>query len=551
MRARGAIRFAALACAAAGVGAQQAPRPRLAVVLVVDQLASWVLAEARPFLTAGGFARLEAEGVHFSRCAYRHACTLTGPGHATIATGAPAAVHGIVGNEWYDRARRAAVYCVDGGEEAALVGGRGGPRGPDLLLAPTLADAMKAQLGDGCQVVTMSWKDRSAVLSAGGTADVALFADLATGCFVTSAHYAAALPAFVERFNARAPCASFFAREWRRTGPDTAYAGLVDDRPFETPSPRGTRTLPECVDGGLAAPGPAFYSHLERSPYANEVLLDLADEAMRAVGLGRDEVPDLLCVSFSANDLIGHARGPRSVEVRDACLRLDDQLARFLRMLDVRVGRGRYTLVLTADHGVGPVPESLPPEARARRDARFGTRVREAAEQTLRKAHGAPGEGRKFVVYVSATDLYFDHEVLRERGVPPADAARQVAAALQRLDGVADARPVADVLAGGDAGPFAAALRAALHPERSGDVAVVRARYLLGTSTTASHGTPWEYDSEVPLFGLGPGLRAGLLCEVPVDPGLAASLTARLLGIEPPAAADVAVPADVLVPATR
>src|SRR5262245_14708016 len=320
-----------------------AARPRLVVICSIDQLARWVFDAALPHFAAdGGFRRLLDQGISFPNCAYRHACTETGPGHATIGTGVDARVHGISKNEWWDTQARRTVYCVGDPAAAALPEfplGKG--RGPGRLLVPTLGDLLK-QHDAACKVVSISHKDRSAILMAGARADAVLWFENGAGSFVTNATWGNAASQWLLDFAATRPADRFFGWTWERSAGDDAYAGLDDDRKFEMAhSSGGKRTLPVKVVGGrLDEPGAPFYLEAFLSPIADEVVLDATLAALRGAGLGQDDTPDLLCVSFSATDTVGHFFCPDGVEARDTLLRVDRLLARLLRELDERVGAG-------------------------------------------------------------------------------------------------------------------------------------------------------------------------------------------------------------------
>lgn len=534
-------------CLPAAAAPTQAPRPALTVFVSVDQLAKWVFEDAFPhFVPRRGFRRLVDFGVYFDHCAYRHGCTETGPGHATIGTGATAAVHGIVANQWLDPATGKGVYCATS-PDASPVGGGAAGRGPGTLLVPTLGDALKEQV-PGSQVVSISLKDRAAILMGGARSDIALWFDPASGRFVTSTAYARMRPAWLDRFEGAFPMERFFGQEWDAIGEPAAYAGLVDDRPFEGADPNGCRTLPERIDGGLAAPGPRYYGQVYTSPFGNTALVDLARAAIAAYHLGADDVPDLLCVGFSSTDAIGHRNGPLSVEVRDTLLRLDQQLEDLLRTLDAHVGHGRYAVFLTADHGVGPAPESdAAREHHGGRAPRYALRVRSAAERALRGAYGAPPDGHeRWVRGLAGPWLYLDRAALDARHIDRAEAAAEAAAALGEIDSVHAAIPTIGDAEGADP-ELAAILADTAHEGRSGDVWVVIEPYWLGYPTpTASHGSPWPYDREVPLLAYGPGLRKGARVSTPVTPGTAVVLAAALWGIEPPSGARDPLPSAAL-----
>jgi len=522
-------------------------RPRLVVVISVDQLARWVLDEVYPFLPEGGIRRLVESGTDFTNCAYLHACTETGPGHATIGTGAPAAIHGIIANEWWDQDGSRRRYCVsdEAGRPVGYQGSRG--IGPGLLLVPTLGEALKAQRGSACKVISLSWKDRAAVLMAGRGADLAAWMNFAKGDFVSSTSYVPELPAWLTSFNRERHVDGYFAKTWDREDNDAAFADLIDDRKFEGVDYDRRRTLPERIDGGLEEPGPRFYDHLYRSPYSNRVLLELAEVAVREERLGRDEYPDLLYLGFSANDVVGHRFGPRSYEARDISLKFDRQLAELLSFLDESVGVERYAVVLSADHGVDEIPEALQSAGvDAGRSPRLLRKLRKVADKSLRKAYGPPPEGTpRWVWGVSGRGLHLNLGALATRKIPVEDAEACVAEALSELSELVRVA-IADELSEDETDPLLRALYFGRQPQRSGELLYVQRAHWLAGTTPASHGSPYPYDREVPMLAAGPGIRAGWREQSAVSPGLIAVLVARLLGIDPPAAAEETVPEGVL-----
>ncbi len=549
--------FLALALAGVTLGvttaAQQATgaianpaRPRLVVLCGVDQLARWVFDAGRPFFAEdGGFAELQRRGATFTNCAFEHACTETGPGHATIGTGAPAALHGIARNRWYSPQSRRAVYCA-GAAAAPLPGlDEGKNRGAGRLLAPTLAEVMEREI-PGTRTVGVSWKDRSAILMVGDHADTAAWIETGTGRLVTNRTWGPQVPEWVAQFNRDGVIDSFFDWEWTRTGPAAAYDGLVDDRPYESKhGASDSRSLPARLVG-KGGRDRAFYSQVYNSPAGNEIIRIAATRAVDGMQLGQDDTPDLLAVSFSSTDVVGHYFGPDSVESRDALLRLDRELATLLTFLDERVGRDRYAFFLTADHGVGPTPEWAKERGLDAGRGVLQVQARAAAERDIKRELGDPPAGQRYIAHVGEWALVLngaafageDGELRRAR------AAQVAAAAVGNVRGMKAGYTTAEILAG--AHPDDAivnALRAALHPDRAGDVQLVPQPYWLDGSITASHGTPHDYDREVVGLVFGPGVPAGVTIDDPVTPGLGAVLFARMLGIPIPALATAAVPA--------
>ncbi|MBK8096401.1 MAG: alkaline phosphatase family protein [Planctomycetes bacterium] len=538
--------------------ANPSARPRLLVLCSVDQLATWVWNNGRPFFRAtGGFQRLLRDGVHLPQCAYLHACTETGPGHATLGTGAPANVHGIVKNQWFVPENGKKIYCVEQ-EMAALPDlPEGKNRGPGLLRVPTLGDALKAQV-PGSKVVSVSWKDRSAILMGGRSADVCAWLENTTGRLVTNTAWVTATPPWITAFNREGTVDKFFGWTWDRFGPEAAYAGLVDDRLFEVPHQNGSnqKTLPQPLTGGKPDPDTAFYAQVYNSPIGNEVVLLAAQAAITGHELGHDDVPDLLCVSFSATDVIGHGFGPESVESRDALLRLDDQLGRLLAFLDEHVGAGQWAFLLSADHGVGPTPEAAKEQGLDAGRGVLQTRARAAAEQALVQAFGDRKGDQPYIQQASEFSFFLEpaaleaHRGERSLAEMTVAASRVAATAAVKAPGILAAWATADILADGkdQAEPLRRALFYAIHPGRAGEVQLVIKPYWLDGVTPASHGTPHPYDREVVGLALGPGLARGVSLAAPVSPGVFASIGARLLAISPPPAATEVVPDGVFAP---
>ncbi len=530
---------------------QDAPPPRLVVLCAVDQLAAWVFAAGQPHLSPdGGFARLAREGVTFTQCAYEHACTETGPGHATVGTGVAANVHGIVRNKWWVPALNKAIYCVDEKVAALPDLPEGKDRGAGLMLAETLAGAMKQGIR-GSLAGSVAWKDRSAIAMAGPKADLAVWCENATGRFVTNTGWTAQTPQWLQLWNGRAVIDSFFRQQWERTGPDSAYAGLVDDRPYELAHFNGTqmRTLPTSLDGGLSKPGVEFYTQIYNSPFGNTTVRLAAEAMVRGMGLGADAIPDVLCVGFSSTDLVGHYFGPDSVEARDALLRLDRDLLTLLAFLDAQVGKGQWAMFVTADHGIVMTPEWARAQGVDAGRGAIQTMVGAAVEKSLRDRFGVPADSKRYLSHVGEYSLFFDDAVLESvRGDTPiaelrAAASQVAAAAATKAKGIAAAYSTAELLASGGTDAIEKALVKALAPGRAGEVQlVVKPNWLDGT-TPASHGSPHPYDREVVGFAIGGGAPAGVVCTDPITPGFGAVWFRQRLGLPRPAAAVDTVPA--------
>jgi Type I phosphodiesterase / nucleotide pyrophosphatase len=555
--------------------AQPTEAPRLAVLIVFDQMRGDYVSRWDSLFGAGGFRRLKSEGAWFTACHYPYANTVTGAGHATVATGCLPRKHGIIGNDWYDRRLAADVNCVSDEHYkqvpaapagildlvGALNSARRG-RAPTRLLVPTLGDALKEATGGKARVISLSMKDRSAILPGGRHADGCYWFQTSTGTCVTSTYYHDHLPLWVAEFNRSRPADRWFKKRWDRFRPELDYVRYSgpDDVPAEGTGSGQGRTFPHPMDGGLKQPGELYYLAVYDSPFANDLLLDLAKRAIEEDRLGQRDVPDLLCVSFSSNDAVGHTYGPDSQEVLDITLRADRLMEKLLSYLDAKVGRGRYVLAVTADHGVCPLPEVA--RAEGKDAGRISTDViGKDLEAFLDMRFGPNGPGIHWIEGRQELWLYLNERLLRQRKVEHAVVERAAADWLKQQPGIQTAytraefdreEPLAD--------PVAEAVRLSSHPSRCGDIAVILKPYYLFQAssnrndplqrpTGTTHGTPHSYDTYVPLFVYGPGIQPGTQ-DSRVSPAAAPVILARALGIGAPPDADTSVPRAVFAEST-
>lgn len=543
----------------------QPDRPRLAVLITIDQLRGDYLSRWNELFVRGGFQRLMSEGTWFRNCHYPYAHTVTGPGHASLATGCSPSKHGIIGNEWYDRETAETVYCAGSpryqrvppaplnasskldkehknAEPAKKNRGQGSP---DRLMTPTVADALKEATGGKARVVSLSFKDRSAVLPGGRRPDACYWFD-GDGNAITSTYYRDRLHPWVAEFNQARPADRWFGQTWYRLREDLDYVPYSgpDDVTSEGTGFGQGRTFPHPLTGGKPRIGKEFYEALYNSPFGNEVLLELVKRAVLGEQLGRHDVPDLLCVSFSSNDPVGHCWGPDSQEVMDVTLRTDLILKDLLGFLDAQVGKGRYVVVLSADHGVSPLPEL------SRAQGKDAGRVlpelmKKQAEAFLCRAFGNKNEKDRWIEAAVFPWLYLNRKLIRERGLAQSAVEDALASWLCQQDGILSAYTRTQLLNGlpvEDA--LGERVRRSFHPERSGDVAVVTKPYYVYLDeflTGTGHNTGHPFTAHVPLLAYGPGVK-GQTRDDAVTPQAAAVILAHLLGIKPPAAAEPPLP---------
>jgi hypothetical protein len=501
--------LALLACLAAALPAAAKP-PRLTVVIVVDGLGTELLQRSRGAFT-GGLARLQGEGAMFPAMRYEVAECVTAAGHATLSTGAWPARHGVVGNRVFNRAAGQIEPVFADPAHPVLDAPLGlDDASPANLIAETLADRLRASTSLRGKAIAISGKPRAAIALAGRLGEAWWFHEQ-VGRFVTGTWYRKELPAWVKGFNERRLPDSFHGRRWELLNRDTTYTGQ-DERPFESDWYGLGRTFPHPLSGGLSSPGPQSYSALASSPQMYEVLVPFVKAAIDGEQLGRDDVPDLLAVSLSPLDRTYHLYGPTSWEMQDHLRRLDAALAELISHAERAAGgKGNLTVVLTGDHGGANIPEEW--AALGLDAARVNpTALLTGLNEELARRFGVP----KAAVELEEVDVYLDERALAATKVDPASVRRAAAEWLSRHPDVHLAVAKEDVWSPADS-PALRALRNGYVAERSGDVLMVLKpfRVLDGEAHGTSHGTPWSYDAEVPLFLFGRGVKPGHYASVP------------------------------------
>ena len=505
-----------------------AARPRLVVVLVVDQFRS-DYARTYGQQWTKGLRRLMTRGAVFPLGAFPYAYTVTCPGHATIATGAPPSVHGMIGNDWFDRGRGRSIACTD--DQTAVSAALGGATGTErhslrLLRTATLADEIRRQhAASRPRIAAVSLKARSALTLAGQPSpDTVAIWEEDNGTWASSTVYAKP-PAAVDAFVRANPVTAAYGQRWARLLPRSAFL-FEDDVPHEPPP----HVFPHVLDSSTGRADNSFVTRWERSPKSDEYTLDIALRLIDALDLGRRDTTDVLGISFSALDLVGHRFGPRSHEVQDVLARLDVFVGRLLEALDRAVGPDRYVLGFSSDHGVAPVPEQA--TAQGLPAGRFTTTsLRQAAEAALVTTLGI---GR-YVAGTSSQHIYL-HQGVPERIANTAGATRQIEDALYTIPAVARVFWASELAATTPtADGLLRAARLSYVPGRSGDIVVIPRPYWMAQATGTTHGTPYLYDQEVPVVLFGAGVKPGRYY-VPAAPLDLAPTLASLAGIVMPQA---------------
>jgi predicted AlkP superfamily pyrophosphatase or phosphodiesterase len=508
---RAAAAFVLLLAAHAAHAAPAAP-PKLVVVIVVDQMRGDYIQRYGPQWT-GGLRRLVDGGAWFRRAAYPYLTTVTCVGHATVSTGTLPRTHGIVGNSWFDRELGRSVGCTADPKQTNISysAPAAGGEGPWRLQTATLSDELRTQMPVPARVVTMSIKERTAIMLAGHRADAVIWFNAGAGGFVTSSAYASAPVPFVTAFTKANPVTADFGKVWTRTLPEGQYLH-ADAGTGEKPAAYWSAEFPHALKAKGEAPDAQFFEAWESSPFSDDYLGRMAMASVDALKLGQGKGTDFVGISFSALDLVGHDFGPTSHEVQDTLVRLDRTIGALLAHLDRTVGAGHYVVAFTSDHGAAPIPEQA---AAAALDAGRldSASVRQALQQALEAALG-PGQ---YLVRSQYSDLILPPDVVERLRRDPL-AAREVLRAVRAVPGVAAAFYADELDSHAAAGDRdARAARLGYYPGRSGDLIVMPKPYWFFVTadgspqpgSATSHGTMYGYDQQVPIILFGHGIKPG------------------------------------------
>lgn len=514
---RSALAAALLFAASSGSAERDGQRshhesPRLVVSIVVDQMRYDYLYRYWDDYGDDGFRRLLNEGFSFDNASFDYAPTYTGPGHASIHTGTTPSQHGIIGNAWYLRDEDRTTYVVeDSSAEPVGTESAAGRMSPKWLLASTLSDELRLHTNNRSRAVAFSLKDRGAILAAGRLGDAYWFEPRA-GMIISSNHYMDALPDWVTEFNDRDLVGAYLEEPWETLLPIEAYtASIDDDNPYES---RFSRTFPHDVPAMAAQQGRQV---LQFTPRGNTYTFDFARAAIAGEKLGQDEFTDLLAISFSSTDYIGHGYAPTSVEVQDTYLRLDRELGEFLDHLDETIGLEDVLIVLTSDHGAGHNPIYLQDQ---------GIPAGYLASSVIPSQEGRPTGvaaglsafyeavyGSDLLLAFSNHQVFLDHEQLASMGLGRADVEQATVDYLIAHEELVVGALGASTLNGADLPEgIRKRIQRGFHQKRSGDVAVWfkphwMPRFADPTGTT--HFSPYSYDTRAPMVFFGYDIPAG------------------------------------------
>ncbi|PUZ24898.1 alkaline phosphatase family protein [Chitinophaga parva] len=475
-------------------------RPKLVVGVVVDQMRWDYLYRFADRYTSNGFRRLVNQGFSCENTLINYTPTITACGHTCVYTGSVPAVHGIIGNDWYNASLNRHFYCA----EDTTVNGVGndskaGKMSPRNLLATTVTDELRLATNFQSKVIGVALKDRGAILPAGHAANAAYWYDGASGKWISSTYYMNELPAWVKAFNDKKYPEQYLKQPWNTLYPLESYTlSTADDKPYEG-------RFSGAANSAFPHAFPTPMNSIASSPYGNTMTLEFAKQAVENYQLGKGKVTDFLAVSLSSTDYVGHQFGPNSIEAEDTYLRLDKDLGDFFNYLDATVGKGNYLFFLTADHGVAHVPgfleeNKIPGGVWSENDLAGKVNSLVAAQF-----------GIEHVIAGAANyQFWLDHAAIEKAGKNEAEVISFITGELKKMEPIADAINLHKV---GDYAlpePLHTMVINGYNVKRGGDIQLIpQPGWIDGGKTGTTHGIWNPYDAHIPLVFMGWGIHAG------------------------------------------
>lgn len=513
--------------------------PKLVVGIVVDQMKMEYLYRFQNDFSEHGFNRLMNNGYVFQNMHYNYMPTYTAPGHASIYTGTTPSMHGIVGNEWYHRILKKEVYCTDDESVTTLVPGteKEGKMSPKNLQSSTITDELKLATNFKGKVIGISIKDRGAILPAGHFADWA-FWYCKTGDFISSSFYGPKLPSWVQDFNIEKKYLPYINNGWDLLKPiDTYNESLSDVNPYEGKLYKNEPNFPYNLKEMLSKNDPGI---IRTTPFGNNLLADFAIKAIENEGLGKDAITDFLALSFSSTDYVGHTFGPRSIEIQDTYLRLDQTIADFLAYLDKNVGKNNYLVFLTADHAGAENVTYL-------KDNKYQVINinRKDVENDL-KAFSKTTFGEDLILNYDSFNVHFDNDAINKKGLDFSKIKQAFKEFLYTKEYVKRVYTEEEILTSSGKDTLLDFVAKGYDPTQNGELYFVyKPAYIEYSATGTSHGSPYTYDTHVPLLFYGWHVNKGETYDKKVITQIAPTV-AQMLKITLPNSTESSVLLEVL-----
>ena len=486
--------------------AQQSDSPKLIVGIVVDQMCYEYLYRYYNKFGEDGIRKLMNKGTNCRNTDFNYIPTYTGPGHASIYTGTTPTNHGIVGNDWYDRSFGASVNCV--GDSTVFSIGTlttNGECSPFNLKVNTITDQLKLTYPDS-KVISMSIKNRGAILPGGHLSDGSYWYDYSSGKFITSSFFMDSLPEWVQSFNNGDCLSNYEKMTWNTLYDiDTYTESEEDDSPYEHLLPgKTTPTFPYSFKDMTLSEDITFPGIFPYTPFANTYLKDFAMASIEAEGLGQDDQTDMLCISFSSTDIIGHVFGPYSIEIEDTYLRFDKDIAALIKALEEKVGKDEFVIFFTADHAVVPVPQYL-----IDKKLPGGYFFVDTNLYALRTAITAK-YGEDLVLAQTNLNVYLDNDRIKALNLNKEEVEIFTARIISEWSGVKHVYTSSQLESPGVSNEWKDMVRRGFHAAESGNVLyILEPGYLPkssdyeGARKGTSHGSAFSYDTHVPLIWYG------------------------------------------------
>jgi predicted AlkP superfamily pyrophosphatase or phosphodiesterase len=482
----------------------QGQKPKLVVGIVVDQMRNDYISKYWNKYGEGGFKKLVSNGFYCKNTHYNYVPTYTGPGHASIYTGTTPAVHSIISNNWYDKYTKEMVYCTQDDSVVTLgADNNSGKMSPSRMKASTITDELKLSTNMEAKVIAVSLKDRGAILPGGHAADGAYWFDGNSGKWVSSTYYMNKLPGWVDGVNKANAAEPLIMAGWNTLLPIAEYTeSFADDNAFEGLFEGETNPVfPHDLTKSFEVDK---FGVIKSTPFGNTITRMFAESAIENEKMGMDNVTDFLALSFSATDYVGHMYGPQSVELEDTYLRLDKDIESFMKFLDAKIGKENYTIFLTADHGAVEVPSYLLHQKQVAGYIKT-TGLKEILNDEFSMVYG---EGKWIENY--SNGQFFYTEDLKKKSV---DEVYGVAERfLLKMDGISNVYSKEQVIIGNQEGSIFKSVQLGYNQKASGDLMfLLEPGWIIEHygQTGTTHGSPYNYDSHVPLLWYGKGISQG------------------------------------------
>lgn len=480
-------------------------RPKLVVGIVIDQMRWDYLYKYYERYTQDGFKRLIKDGFSCQNTMINYLPSFTGPGHACVYTGSIPSIHGIAANDWIEQKSGKSVYCVEDNNVTSIGGSqRAGQMSPRNMYSTTITDELRVATKQKAKVFGIGIKDRGSILPAGHSANGAFWFDDSTGNFITSSYYMEELPDWMVKFNNRRWADTFMNSVWLPLYPLNSYVNSTPDDMVTEGKLKG-EDAPVFPHKTPRVKGRGYYG-IRYMPAGNTLTLKAAKACIKGEQLGQGSVADFLCLTLSTTDYAGHNYGPDAVEMEDMYLRLDMELASFLAYLDTKVGKDKYTIFLTADHGAAHNATymnqlNIPAGSETQADAT------DKLNTYLKEQLGVDS----LITALYNYQVYIDEKLIAQKGINRVKLKQYVSSWLYRQDGVAFVVDMEDMSKAIVPEPIRTMIVNGYNKERSGCIQIImKPGWYSGHSKTGTtHGTWNPYDSHIPLLWYGWGVPRG------------------------------------------